>query len=141
MTIDVRKLSEAIDLAYTLCEQLGEDAFIDDHFREQARAFLALVDPKQKGEREEALLKWAAGFVADVESRGGIPPLHVSGDAMHDICRALLSSSAAEAEMREALEHARRTLISMRTSGANVIARLDCEDAVTAIDRALKEPG
>jgi len=86
----------------------------------------------QKGEREEALLKWAAAFVADVEARGGIPPLHVSGDAMNDICRALLSSSAAEGEMREALE----SLVDAIRSGEDG----ELYGALERAEAALKEP-
>ena len=37
--------ADALDMAHTLCEQLGEDAFVEDSFREQARAFLRAVSP------------------------------------------------------------------------------------------------
>jgi len=35
--------SDALDMAYKLCEQLGEDAFVEESYREQARAFLKEV--------------------------------------------------------------------------------------------------
>ncbi len=41
MGVDLaERAADALDMAHTLCEQLGEDAFVDDTFREQARAFL-----------------------------------------------------------------------------------------------------
>lgn len=82
-----------------------------------------------KTEREEALEKWAMAFVADVEARGGIPPLHVSGDAMHDICRALLSSSRAEGEMREALTEVRAEIFGTWGESTESTPILDFIDA------------
>lgn len=49
------------------------------------------------------IIKWAAHFVEPYEDADTPPPLRVSGDAMLDVCRALLSTSASVRGMREAL--------------------------------------
>ncbi len=50
------------------------------------------------------ILQWAQRFADDCAAPGSTPPLHASGDAMLDVCLALLSTSAAVRGMREALE-------------------------------------
>ena len=59
-------------------------------------------------------LEWARRFAADCAAPGSTPPLHVSGDAMLDVCRALLSSSAAASGVVGALEKALQSMKAMR---------------------------
>ena len=56
--------------------------------------------PMTEGERVR-ILQWAQRFADDCAAPGSTPPLHASGDAMLDVCLALLSTSAAVRGMRE----------------------------------------
>lgn len=70
-----------------------------------------MTRPMSEEERSR-VLRWAQMFVRDCEQREA-PPLHTSGDATLDLCRALLSTSSAERGMREALEKARIELAAL----------------------------
>lgn len=64
------------------------------------------MSPRLMTEQERGrILRWAQMFVHDCAQREA-PPLHTSGDATLDLCRALLFTSTAEERMREALEKA-----------------------------------
>ena len=92
-------------------------------------------------QEETETVKWAKRFVADCAERDGCPPLHVSGDAMLDVCRALLSSSKAERELREALKSLGTALLpdamAKEKGGLTPESRARCMAIVKA---ALVEP-